>query len=131
MNFSSNLKFGKDTIGRFMVVYGAGIQNYMNDAPIDIGVKNNFSNPASPIIGVALPLLGVVSFLDHNWSDRFSTSIGYSMENIENSDAAESRQTFIRVTMPSRICCITQFRASRSEVSFSLADGSTSEMASM
>jgi len=24
------------------------------------------------------------SFLDHNWSDRFSSSIGYSMENIEN-----------------------------------------------
>ena len=90
VNFSSNLKFGKDTIGRFMVVYGAGIQNYMNDAPIDIGVKNNFSNPVSPIKGVALPLLGVVSFLDHNWSDRFSSSIGYSMENIENSDAEKA-----------------------------------------
>ena len=90
VNFSSNLKFGKDTVGRFMVVYGAGIQNYMNDAPIDIGVKNNFSNPVSPIKGVALPLLGVVSFLDHNWSDRFSSSIGYSMENIENSDAEKA-----------------------------------------
>jgi hypothetical protein len=90
VNFSSNLKFGKDTIGRFMVVYGAGIQNYMNDAPIDIGIKNNFSNPASPIKGVALPLLGVVSFLDHNWSERFSSSIGYSMENIENSDAEKA-----------------------------------------
>ncbi|HZS98900.1 MAG TPA: DcaP family trimeric outer membrane transporter [Terriglobales bacterium] len=90
VNFSSNLKFGKDTIGRFMVVYGAGIQNYMNDAPIDIGVKNNFSNPVSPIKGVALPLLGVVSFLDHNWSERFSSSIGYSMENIENSDAEKA-----------------------------------------
>lgn len=87
VNVSSNLRFGKDTIGRFMVVYGAGIQNYMNDAPIDIGVKNNFSNPTSPIKGVALPALGIVSFLDHNWSERFSSSIGYSMLNIENSDA--------------------------------------------
>jgi outer membrane murein-binding lipoprotein Lpp len=87
VNVSSNLKFGKDNIGRFMVVYGAGIQNYMNDAPIDIGVKNNFSNPTSPIKGVALPALGIVSFLDHNWSERFSSSIGYSMLNIENSDA--------------------------------------------
>jgi outer membrane murein-binding lipoprotein Lpp len=87
VNFSSNLKFGKDTIGRFMVVYGAGIQNYMNDAPVDIGVKHNLSNPAAPFKGVALPLLGVVSFLDHNWSERFSSSIGYSLENIENSDA--------------------------------------------
>jgi hypothetical protein len=73
-----------------MVVYGAGIENYMNDAPIDIGIKNNFSNPVSPIKGVALPVLGVVSFLDRNWSERFSSSIGYSMENIENSDAEKA-----------------------------------------
>jgi hypothetical protein len=32
-------------------------------------------------------VLGIVSFLDHNWSDRFSSSIGYSMVNIENSNA--------------------------------------------
>ena len=33
MNFSSNLKVGEGDVGRFMVVYGEGIQNYMNDAP--------------------------------------------------------------------------------------------------
>jgi hypothetical protein len=87
LNLSSNLKFGKKDTGRFQVVYGDGIENYMNDAPVDIGVKNNFGNPVTPIKGVALPVLGAVSFLDHNWSDRFSTAIGYSMLNIENSDA--------------------------------------------
>jgi hypothetical protein len=87
LNLSSNLKFGKKDTGRFQVVYGDGIENYMNDAPVDIGVKNNFGNPVTPIKGVALPVLGAVSFLDHNWSDRFSTTIGYSMLNIENSDA--------------------------------------------
>jgi DcaP outer membrane protein len=86
VNASSNVKIGKDTIGRFMVVYGAGVENYMNDAPIDVSAKHNFSNPTSPK-GVALPVLGIVSFLDHNWSERFSSSIGYSMVNIENSDA--------------------------------------------
>jgi hypothetical protein len=34
-----------------------------------------------------LPVLGIVAFLDHTWSERFSSSIGYSMENIQNSDA--------------------------------------------
>jgi hypothetical protein len=68
-------------------VYGEGIQNYMNDAPVDVGVKNNFSNPVSPFKGVALPVLGVVAFLDHNWSDQFSTAAGYSMVNIDNSNA--------------------------------------------
>ncbi|HEX8815872.1 MAG TPA: DcaP family trimeric outer membrane transporter [Terriglobales bacterium] len=87
VNVSSNVKFtGKDT-GRFQVVYGEGIENYMNDAPIDIGIKNNAGNPLTPIKGVPLPVLGVVSFLDHNWGERFSTSIGYSLVNISNSNA--------------------------------------------
>ena len=87
LNLTSNVKFGKKSLGRFEVVYGSGIENYMNDAPVDIGVKNNFGNPVTPIKGVALPVLGVVSFLDHNWSERFTSTIGYSMLNIENSDA--------------------------------------------
>ena len=87
LNLTSNLNFGRKDVGKFEVVYGEGIENYMNDAPIDIGVKNNFSNPISPIKGVALPVLGVVSFLDHTWSDRFTSSIGYSLVNIQNSNA--------------------------------------------
>jgi hypothetical protein len=87
VNTSSNIKFTKNDTGRFSVVYGEGIQNYMNDAPVDIGVKNNFANPISPIKGVALPVLGVVAFLDHNWNERFSTAAGYSLVNIDNSNA--------------------------------------------
>jgi hypothetical protein len=87
LSLSSNLNFTKKDIGRFEFVYGEGIENYMNDAPIDVGVKNNLSNPTKPIVGVPLPVLGVVSFLDHNWSGRFSTSIGYSLVNITNSNA--------------------------------------------
>lgn len=87
LNLTSNVKFGKKNTGRFEVVYGEGIENYMNDAPVDIGVQNNFGNPVTPIKGVPLPVLGVVSFLDHNWSDRFSSSVGYSLVNINNSDA--------------------------------------------
>jgi len=87
LNLTSNLKFSKKDTGKFEVIYGEGIQNYMNDAPVDIGVKNNLANPVTPIKGVALPALGAVAFLDHNWSDSFSTSIGYSILNIENSDA--------------------------------------------
>ena len=88
VNLTSNLNFTKKDVGRFEVVYGKGIENYMNDAPVDIGVKNNCSNPLTPIKGVALPVLGVVAFVDHTWSERFgTTSIGYSMLNIENSNA--------------------------------------------
>ncbi|HSF24371.1 MAG TPA: DcaP family trimeric outer membrane transporter [Blastocatellia bacterium] len=83
---SSNLKFGENDIGRFQIIYGEGVQNYMNDAPVDVGIKLNLSDPVRPIKGVALPVLGVVAFLDHNWNKRFSSSIGYSLVNIENSD---------------------------------------------
>ncbi|HEU4391362.1 MAG TPA: DcaP family trimeric outer membrane transporter [Blastocatellia bacterium] len=83
---SSNYKFTPNDIGRFQFIYGEGVQNYMNDAPVDVGIQiENPADPVRPIRGVALPVLGVVSFLDHNWNKKFSTSIGYSMVNIENS----------------------------------------------
>jgi len=87
INASSNLKFKESTTGRLQLVYGHGIQNYMNDAPIDIGVQNNFSNPITPIKGVPLPMLGAVAFVDHNWNKKFSSTFGGSMLNIWNSDA--------------------------------------------
>lgn len=90
LNLSSNINFTKSLLGRFQVVYGEGIQNYMNDAPEDIGIKNNFSDPDQPILGVPLPLLGVVAFLDQKWNDKFSSSIGYSMLDITNSDGQSS-----------------------------------------
>lgn len=86
LNLSTNLKLGSKDVFRGQVVYGEGIENYMNDAPVDIGIQNNFSNPTSPVKGVALPILGVVAFLDHTWSEKFSTSVGYSMLDIDNSD---------------------------------------------
>jgi len=90
LNLTSNLYLGKNNTGRFALVYGEGIQNYMNDAPVDIGIRNNFGNAAKPIVGVALPLWSMVAFLDHNWNERFSSAIGYSMLDIENSNAQEA-----------------------------------------
>ena len=87
INLTSNVNFTKKDIGRFEFVYGKGIENYMNDAPVDIGVATNFSNPATPVVGVSLPVLSALAFLDHTWSGRFSSSIGFSFLNISNSDA--------------------------------------------
>ena len=84
VNVSSNLKFTKKDVAKLEVVYGQGVENYMNDAPVDIGIKDTPENPRSPIKGVPLPLLGIVSFVDHTWSDRFTSSIGFSMLNIQN-----------------------------------------------
>jgi hypothetical protein len=85
-NLSTNIKLGKKVVFRGSVLYGQGIENYMNDAPVDIGIENQFSNKVTPIIGVALPVLGVSTFLDINWSKRFSSALGWSMVDIMNSD---------------------------------------------
>lgn len=86
VNLSANIKMAKIHTWRLQYVYGAGIQNYMNDAPVDVGIANNFSDPKTPIIGKALPLSGMVGFLDSNWSKKFSTTIGYSRLDIRTSD---------------------------------------------
>jgi hypothetical protein len=87
INFSSNVKFneGNDVL-RFQYVYGEGIENYMNDAPIDVGPKSNPGNPVTPIVADTLPIHGLVLFLDHTWNKKWSSTVGYSFEDIKNSD---------------------------------------------
>ena len=97
LNLSTNLNIGKNkkTVFRGAVVYGEGIQNYMNDAPVDVGIKKNPGNILSPVKGVALPMVGVTAFIDHSWNEKFSTAIGYSMIDIDNSDG-EAPNSFKR-----------------------------------
>ena len=87
INLTSNLKFTPNDTGRFAFVFGQGIQNYMNDAPVDVGIElTPGGDPRRPIKGVALPMWSMVAFLDHNWNKRFSTAIGYSFMDIDNSN---------------------------------------------
>ena len=87
LNLSTNINLGKSTVFRGSFLYGEGVQNYMNDAPVDVGIKNNPGNPTKPVIGVALPVTGISAFIDHTWNEKFSTAIGYSSIDIDNSDA--------------------------------------------
>lgn len=84
LNLSSNLQLGKKDVLRLQAVYGEGVENYMNDAPADVGIRDNPGNVVTPVTGEALPVLGLVAFLDHAWSPRFSTSLGYSRVDIDN-----------------------------------------------
>jgi hypothetical protein len=86
VNLSSNLKLAKKHVARLSVAYGEGVQNYWNDAPVDVGIQNNFSNPRTPVVGKALPILGIVAFLDLNWSAKWTSTVGYSLVDIDNSD---------------------------------------------
>jgi hypothetical protein len=86
VNTTSNVKFAKDTL-HFGAVYGEGIENYMNDAPIDVGVQRNFLNPRTPVLGKLLPVLGLMAFYDRTWSDKWTSSGGYSSVDISTSNA--------------------------------------------
>ena len=79
LSFSTRLQFNKSLIFHGAVTTGAGIQNYMNDADADIGIKRQYNNTSAPIKGVAIPMIGVVSYLDIFWSEKFSSSMGYSI----------------------------------------------------
>ena len=85
VNLSSNLKVSKTNLAKLEISYGDGIENYMNDAPVDVGIGRTSPNSLVPIKGVALPVLGLVAFLDHTWGERFTSSGGFSMVNIANS----------------------------------------------
>jgi len=86
LNFSSNLKPSAKDVIRLQLVYGKGIENYMNDAPVDIGIVANPGNPVTPILGKPIPILGTVIFLDHTWNDKWSTTVGYSETDIDNTE---------------------------------------------
>ena len=86
INLSSNLKASKSDVIRLQFVFGEGIQNYMNDSPVDIGIVDNFSNPVTPLLGKPVPIVGIVAFLDHTWNEKYSTAIGYSYQDNDNTD---------------------------------------------
>jgi hypothetical protein len=71
--------FGKDAV-RLQVVHGNGIASYMNDGGTDLapdGVPGSLK-------AKAVPLTGVVAYYDHTWSDRWTSSIGYSFNDVDN-----------------------------------------------
>jgi hypothetical protein len=82
LTVSSNIKAGP-ALFKLQAVYGEAIQNYMNDAGADIGPEMTAS-PAAPLDGVAMGCLGLVGFVDLKWSERFTSSVGYSYVWIDN-----------------------------------------------
>jgi hypothetical protein len=87
LNLSSNLYLNKDNLFRLSVLYGEGVENYMNDATVDVAIETDTTNGEITIDGVALPVFGAVLFFEHNWSEKFSSTIGWSMLSIDNSNS--------------------------------------------
>jgi hypothetical protein len=82
-NVSSRIKIFKQDMIHLQVLYGKGVENYVRDAPADIGINKTGTNS---IEGVALPVETFVGFYDHYWNEKFSSTIGYSLVRIINSN---------------------------------------------
>ncbi|HEV8507595.1 MAG TPA: DcaP family trimeric outer membrane transporter [Chitinophagaceae bacterium] len=89
-NLSAVLNLGKSTVFRGSYVYGEGIENYMQDAPNDVGTVIN----GNSIDGKALPVSGIVAWLDHNWNPMVWTSLGYSTVSIDNTETAQGTTSY-------------------------------------
>ena len=86
VSLSSGVNMGAMDKLHLQFVYGAGVENYFNDAPVDVGAKSNPGSPTRPVTGEALKNFGFTGYLDHSWSQHWSTSLGYSRVDIDNSD---------------------------------------------
>jgi hypothetical protein len=79
INLSGSLNtHGKDKI-MAQLAYGKGIANYFNDCCTDVAPNSSLSK------GQAVPLLGWLLYYDHYWNEKWSSSIGYSGQNQNNS----------------------------------------------
>jgi hypothetical protein len=87
LSLTTRLKLTNSVIFHGALTTGAGIQNYMNDADADIGIKRQYDNANAPIKGVAIPMVGVVTYFDINWSQKFTSAIGYSILNNNTTEA--------------------------------------------
>lgn len=83
INLSSNIKLGPNgSVLKLLVMHGEGVQNYMNDAGGDIGLELGGGKAE----GQAIPVTGTVLFYDYYWSERWSSTIGFSTIDMDNTN---------------------------------------------
>jgi hypothetical protein len=81
--------FEKDAV-RLQVVYGEGIASYMNDGGMDLAPSATRSaGVVTDVESEAVALTGVVAYYDHWWSEKWSSSIGYSFTKVDNTNFQE------------------------------------------
>jgi hypothetical protein len=78
--------FGRDKL-KLQLAYGEGIGNYFNDGGLDVAPDSADADQAD---ATAVTILGVVAYYDHYWNDKWSSTIGWSMTDLDD----ESGQAF-------------------------------------
>ncbi len=96
VNGTANFKTWNKDVLHLGVVYGEGIASYMNDGGTDLApvaqilpTQPIFPAPPPVLEAGVVPLLGVLAYYDHYWNDKWSTSVGYSMTRVDNTNFQE------------------------------------------
>jgi len=66
-------------------VFGEGIASYMNDGGTDLAGEGTLVDPRAATV----PLFGVVAYYNHQWTEGWTSSIGYSRTEVDNTDLQE------------------------------------------
>jgi hypothetical protein len=94
-NFSGRFNFGEDAL-MAQFAYGRGIASFSNDCCYDLG-------PNEQLRAKTLPLFDWLVYYDHYWSDKWSSSIGYSQNTQTNSagqfDTEQHRGSYASVNL--------------------------------
>ena len=79
-NLSAVFNVGNKVKLKMQGVIGKGIENYLADAPADIGLDGDTTNG---INGKAIPVFGFFAFTEITWSKELKSSIGYSLRKLK------------------------------------------------
>ncbi len=90
-DLSSTVKVAERTKFLLSGVYGHGIASYMNDGGVDLAPEGN---PGS-LGAKAVPLFGIMAYVDHSWTEQLTSSAGYSRTQVQNT-SFQSGTAFFR-----------------------------------
>jgi hypothetical protein len=88
LHLASSLNVATQDKLMLQVVHGEGIASYMNDGGVDLAPRASYDT-AGALVDVdaeAIPLTGLLAYYDHYWNDRWSSSVGYSYTEVDNTN---------------------------------------------
>jgi hypothetical protein len=96
-NLTGNRRLGNGTF-KAGLVWGEGIENYLNDGGPDVAAIPNPIDPDDPTLrpgGVTkIPVVAASLFYDYRWSKSLTSTIGFSLQDRDLDDTAALPETF-------------------------------------